>query len=161
VNEFQARIAYHRVGCFQQQVAIDQHGARKQNRDRDSVPGSLGIRALCGFVGLIALYGALSVLLSRDPSAWWLSPVLFALSAAALWLWHRVVIITPQGLSQGRMLSRTGTHLLWDEVDYAHEDPQSSNIEIVAISGEKIILTPMHVGRLQFLEVVKRHCRIW
>lgn len=136
-------------------------GSGQKQGTQTRFPGSLGVRLLCSFVGPTALYGAITVLRSHDKPAWWVSLVLLALTGSALWLWPREIVTTSQGISQRKILGRTGKQFLWNDVEYAHDNSLNGNVEVVTKSGEKILHTPMHVGHLDFLQIVKRHCRIW
>ena len=125
-------------------------------------PGSTSSRLLFGLSAPIAVYGAGTVALSSTVrNDWWVSVVLACLAAIAIWMWPEEIITTAKGISQRGRFGIGKYGFSWSEVDYATEDPTNGNILVAPKSGKKIVHTRMHVGHDEFLQVVRRRCRMW
>jgi hypothetical protein len=123
--------------------------------------GSLLIRMLFGVVIPTSLYGALTVAFS--PTAkddWWVSLILGVLGIGTIIGWPEQIVTSSEGISQSKILGLGWRTIRWPDVDYATENQTSGGVEVVPRQGRKIILSSMHTGREEFLEILRDHCRV-
>jgi hypothetical protein len=124
--------------------------------------GSIGIRLLFGLGAPTAFYGAGVVAMSPNfKSDWWVCVVLAAVGASVIAMWPEEIITNAMTISQSRLFGLGRTTIPWSDVDYATENPVNGNIEVAPKEGRKIVHTQLHVGKDDFLGIVRRHCRMF
>ena len=123
--------------------------------------GSLPVRLLFVSNCLIGICGSASSLFVRYLSQNWIATIIFSLLVAgSVHFWPETILISKDAISQSRYFGLGRKTFQWKDVDYATESPQSGAVEVVSKDGPKIIYTKMHVGRQQFLNEIKKHCRV-
>ncbi len=76
-------------------------------------------------------------------------------------MWPEEIVTNSTTISQSRLLGMGRNTVSWVDVDYATENSLHGNIEVVPRVGKKIVHTRLHVGRDDFLGIVRRHCRMF
>lgn len=125
-------------------------------------PGSGFIRGLFLVGILVFSYGAVTVGLSTTArNDWWVSLVLGFFVVCALFAWPRTICADDVGLRQSRLFGFGQNVIRWTEVDYATDNPEAGGVLVVSKTGTRIVLSPMHVGRPELMEILQDRCRVF
>jgi hypothetical protein len=125
-------------------------------------PGSGLIRGLFAVGISVFSYGAVTVAFSPSVrSDWWVCVVLGFFAVCALFAWPRTIFVDDLGIRQSGAFGLGLNVIRWDDVDYATDNPEAGGVLVISKTGARIVLSPMHAGRTEMLEILQKRCRMF